>query len=223
MDKSFLVRLLGFPATLIHGDPLQLGRWLWLRRRLPRTKNGEKLIDVGCGSGAFTIGSALRGYESVGLSWDHRNQQVASERAEFCRLCLENIEHILDDRKLMRDIHACLRPGGFLLLTSAISKWPRYSACSSSRRTRGRVRRRRAEFVQRLLQPEDHHRHAPLAPIGAPCVGRETAASHIAPASRSFDRATDGTARLLDLPRRLQTAFHGNEYGGRIDARVILP
>jgi SAM-dependent methyltransferase len=33
-------------------------------------------------------------------------------------ICLECIEHILDDAKLMRDMAACLKPGGRLLLTS---------------------------------------------------------------------------------------------------------
>lgn len=145
MDPSFLVKLLGFNATLIHGDPLVLDRWLWLKERIPSTRNGETLIDVGCGSGAFSIGAALRGYTSLGLSWDERNQTVASERARICgaesatfevqdvrrlgerrdllggfdvALCCENVEHILDDGKLIRDIAACLKPGGRLLLTT---------------------------------------------------------------------------------------------------------
>lgn len=145
MDKSLLVKVLGFPATLIHGDSLMLDRWLWLRKRLPKTNNGERLIDVGCGSGAFSIGAGLRGYHSLGLTWDERNQSDASERAEICKvytaefdildvrnldsradlvgqfdvaICLENIEHIIDDRKLVIDIAACLKPGGTLLLTT---------------------------------------------------------------------------------------------------------
>ena len=145
MDKSFLVRLLGFPASLIHGDTLVLDRWLWLKRHLPETVNGESLIDIGCGTGAFTIGAARRGYCALGLSWDERNQRVASERAALCKIpqasfevqdvrllgskqnlankfnvaiCFENIEHILDDRKLMRAIAGCLKPGGRLLLTA---------------------------------------------------------------------------------------------------------
>lgn len=145
MDKSLLVRLFGFPATLIHGDPLVLDRWLWLRQRLPRTRNCERLLDIGCGSGAFSIGAALRGYDVLGLSWDERNQQVARERAALANaesakfevfdvrkldrrsdlhsgfdvaICTENIEHILDDRKLMKDMAACLKPGGRLLLTT---------------------------------------------------------------------------------------------------------
>ena len=46
MDRSQLVKLLGFPATLIHGDTLVLDRWLWLKRRLPLTAAGETLLDA---------------------------------------------------------------------------------------------------------------------------------------------------------------------------------
>jgi SAM-dependent methyltransferase len=142
--KSFLVKRLGFPATLIHGDTLVLDRWLWLRKRLPIAQ-GERLLDVGCGTGAFTIGAALRGYRALGLSWDERNNRVAAERAQLCRadtaefavcdvrtldsrgelherfdtvVCAECIEHILDDEKLVRDMAKCLRLGGRLLLST---------------------------------------------------------------------------------------------------------
>jgi len=145
MDKSFLVRLFGFPATLIHGDPQVLDRWLWLKQRLPETSNQESIVDIGCGTGAFSIGAALRGYHALGLSWDERNQTVANQRANICgasiasfeildvrnldqrsdlyerfdvAICFENIEHILDDRKLMTDIFKCLKSGGKLLLTT---------------------------------------------------------------------------------------------------------
>ncbi|MBF0288333.1 MAG: class I SAM-dependent methyltransferase [SAR324 cluster bacterium] len=145
MDKSLLVKMIGFPATLIHGDTLVLDRWLWLKKRLPQTNNQEKLLDIGCGTGAFTIGAALRGYYTLGLSWDERNQKVASERAKMCNadsasfevldvrkldtrddlkgvfdiaICFENIEHIINDRKLIQDIVTCLKPGGRLLLTT---------------------------------------------------------------------------------------------------------
>lgn len=145
MRSSLLVRLLGFPATLIHGDTLVWDRWRWLKYRLPETRNEEQLLDVGCGTGAFTIGAALRGYHALGLSWDSANNTVAEERArlsgattarfEQCDVrqlhtrtdlvnrfevvvCCENIEHIIDDRKLMSDMAACLKPGGRLLLTA---------------------------------------------------------------------------------------------------------
>ncbi len=139
-----LVKILGFPATLIHGDTLVWDRWRWLKKRLPKQK-GLKLIDVGCGSGAFTIGSAKRGYQSLGLSWDKRNQDIAAERAALCQvkdiqfdiqdvrklderkdyaqqfdvaICLEVIEHILNDQKVIIDIGKTLKKGGKLLLTA---------------------------------------------------------------------------------------------------------
>ncbi len=140
---SILVRLFGFPGTLIAGDPLVWDRWCWLRPRLKQSSGA--LLDVGCGSGAFTIGAARMGYRALGLSWDERNQSVARERANLCKqsrarfdvldvrrldsrpelrsqfdvvICLETIEHILDDRKLMADIAVCLKPRGKLLLTT---------------------------------------------------------------------------------------------------------
>ncbi|MFA4903618.1 MAG: methyltransferase domain-containing protein [Desulfobaccales bacterium] len=145
MDKSILVRLLGFRANFIHGDTLITDRWLWLKKRLPETKNSETLIDIGCGTGAFSIGAALKGYDVLGLSWDERNQGLAGERAKICKadnakfevldvrklasredllgqfdvaVCFENIEHIINDKKLIIDIALCLKPGGRLLLTT---------------------------------------------------------------------------------------------------------
>lgn len=144
--KSGLVRILGFPATLIHGDTLVLDRWLWLKKYLPVVEPGSRsLLDVGCGTGAFTVGAARRGYRSLGLSWDKRNQTVAQQRAKICKadtasfevqdvrsldkrpdlaeqfdiaICCECIEHILGDVKLMQDIARCLKPDGVLLLTT---------------------------------------------------------------------------------------------------------
>ena len=144
-DSSILVTLLGHTATLLHGDTLVLDRWAWLKKRLARTRNAEKLLDVGCGSGAFSIGAALRGYDALGLSWDERNQRTATARAEICgartarfevldvrrlheradlagqfdvAICLEVTEHVFDDRKLVMDIARTLKPGGHLLLTA---------------------------------------------------------------------------------------------------------
>jgi 2-polyprenyl-3-methyl-5-hydroxy-6-metoxy-1,4-benzoquinol methylase len=143
--NSTLVKVFGWPMPLFHADTAVLDRWLWLRKRLPSTSNRKMLLDVGCGSGAFTIGAALRGYSALGLSWDTRNQNVAIERARMCNaktaefqiqdirelgerddlfgrfdvaICCEAIEHIIDDEKLMRDIAKCLTPSGRLLLTT---------------------------------------------------------------------------------------------------------
>lgn len=146
MDHNILVKLLGFPATLLHSDTAVLDRWLFLSKHLPRVPAGSKrVVEIGCGSGAFTIGAARRGYASQGLSWDTRGQKVAAERAAICKapearfmlfdvrcldelvelretcdvvICCETIEHILNDEKLMKDMAGCLKPGGCLLLTT---------------------------------------------------------------------------------------------------------
>ncbi|MBF0154301.1 MAG: methyltransferase domain-containing protein [Magnetococcales bacterium] len=145
MDKSILARIIGFPALLIHGDALVVDRWRWLRRRLPRCTGELRLIDVGCGNGAFSIGAARLGYHALGLSWDQRSLDVANERSRICHapranfeiqdirflaertdlhqqfdtaICLEAIEHVLDDRRLMGAVADCLKPGGRLLLTT---------------------------------------------------------------------------------------------------------
>ena len=143
--KSLLVRLIGFPATLIHSDTMVWDRWRWLKKRLHIPDASEELLEVGCGAGAFTIGADLLGYRATGLSWDLQNQRVAAERATICGaesaifivrdarkldedkdlaakfdvvICLECIEHILDDEKLMKDLASCLKEGGQLLLTT---------------------------------------------------------------------------------------------------------
>lgn len=143
--RSTFFKLFGVGGTLITWDTLVLDRWLWVRARLPKSSQGQMLADVGCGSGAFTIGAALRGYRALGLSFNERNQRVAAQRAAMCGastavfevldlrelesrpdfkglfeviLCTEVIEHIAADQKLMCDVAACLKPGGRLLLTT---------------------------------------------------------------------------------------------------------
>ena len=57
------------------------------------------VLDVGCGSGAFTLGAARRGYETVGPSWDERDQAIAMSRAKL--LGLTNVSFpICDVRRL---------------------------------------------------------------------------------------------------------------------------
>lgn len=140
--SSILVRLFGYRALFIHGDPLVLDRWRWLRPRLPAP---GKLLDVGCGNGSFTVGAAKAGHDALGLTWDEADQAHAVDRARLAEaanasfeiqdvreldqradlrgrfatvISLENIEHILDDERLMAAMAATMAPGSTLLLTT---------------------------------------------------------------------------------------------------------
>src|SRR5215471_17115441 len=138
--SDLLIRMFGWKAALFHGDPAVYVRYQWLKKHL----NAGKLrtLDAGCGSGAFTMFSASIGNDVLGLSFDKANNQKAIRRASIAKsparflqidlreldrhdvgtfdqiFCLECIEHIRDDAKLVRDLARTLRPGGKLILST---------------------------------------------------------------------------------------------------------
>lgn len=141
--KNALVRVLGWRATLLQGDPTVTDRWLWLRRHL--RPGPLRTLDAGCGSGAFTMYAARAGNDALGLAFEADQLERARSRAailgiggarfreldlrELDRhvdslgrfdqiLLFETIEHIMDDRKLVATLASLLEPGGTLLLTT---------------------------------------------------------------------------------------------------------
>ena len=138
-----LVRLFGWPATVLHGDPSVFDRWLWLRRNL--APGPLDTLDAGCGTGAFTMYAARVGNRAVGLSFDRESIPVSRGRAavlglrdiefvegdlrrldevselrgrQFDQIILtEVIEHIIDDRSVVAGLSRMLKPGGRMLIT----------------------------------------------------------------------------------------------------------
>ena len=98
--KKMLINLFGYRLLLVLGDTLVLDRYLWLLKYLPRTRQNELLIDVGCGSGAFTLASGSRGYEAIGISWDKRNQEEAQTSAKYSGLQKKTKFEVVDIRML---------------------------------------------------------------------------------------------------------------------------
>ena len=161
-----LVRAFGWTVTVLFGDPCVFDRWLFVRKHL--RPGPLRTLDAGSGSGAFTMYAAKRGNNALGLSFEERNNDVARERTailglenvdyrtgdlrhldEFAEglgqfdqiICLETIEHILDDAKLLRDLSGLLTPGGRLLLTTPyIGHRAMFSEQLSEREDGGHVR-----------------------------------------------------------------------------------
>jgi len=141
--NNILVRVFGYIATVLHGDVAVFDRWLWLRRHIQ--PGPLRTLDAGCGSGAFTMYAAKIGNDTVGISFDAENNKKATTRSKILGIknikfiqtdlrrldefsdhlgcfdqiiCFETIEHILDDKKLVRDIANLLKKGGKLFLTT---------------------------------------------------------------------------------------------------------
>src|SRR5688572_13677990 len=124
-----LVWILRWWGTVLQGDITIFDRWLWVRRKLQR--GPVRTLDAGTGSGAFAMYAARLGNETVGISFDARNNEAARRRASILGIagvrfvqgdlreldritpalgsfdqviCQETIEHIGDDAKLLRDL-----------------------------------------------------------------------------------------------------------------------
>jgi SAM-dependent methyltransferase len=140
---NFLARYIGWKALLLGRDPTLTVRLRWLKHRL---KPGNfRTLDVGCASGYFTFYAAKIGNQSMGIDIDERGNRKAKKLAQklgHCKtcfllldirildrfaeqlgkfdqiICFETIEHIRNDRKLLKDLSCLLKTGGKLLLTT---------------------------------------------------------------------------------------------------------
>jgi len=140
---DLLVRVFGWRATMLHGDPCVFDRWMFVRRYL--RSGPERTLDAGAGNGGFVLMAGSRGNEAIGLSFGtdelararrraalvgmnrvtfldgdlRRLDEFADELGTFDQiLCLEVIEHVKQDQQLLDRLAELLRPGGLLLLST---------------------------------------------------------------------------------------------------------
>lgn len=140
--ERWYIRLLGAPVQ---------GLRVRARYVLPHVPGGvRKVLDVGCGRGAFVLHLARRGHAFVaGMDLDAdrlRRARVASRRLALSNahwfvgdilcaglrggfdvvLCVDNLEHIDDDAGALSAMRECLADGGRLVLhvPSLERRWP---------------------------------------------------------------------------------------------------
>jgi SAM-dependent methyltransferase len=126
------------------GETFSYDRYRWFNKRI-KSFSGKKLIDLGCGRGTYCLGFAKKGFNTLGVNFDEKDIIDAKERAKdleikgckfevlnlkklykrkdlFSRfdiaICSEVIEHIIDDKIVIRGISKTLKNGGTLLLTA---------------------------------------------------------------------------------------------------------
>jgi ubiquinone/menaquinone biosynthesis C-methylase UbiE len=120
-----------------------MGFDLTLRKRAEFLKNvrNSYVLDVGCGSNAYlSFLMGRQGNRVLGVDRDEgaiksaRQRSAGNERMQFkvidarrlnsldekfdCAVCMEVIEHIKDDEKLLRDLCSLLKKGGLLILST---------------------------------------------------------------------------------------------------------
>jgi len=99
---------------------------------------GQKLLDVGCGTGVFLSKAQSIGYEVTGIDFDRRSISLARESfgldnvyalslEEFTNLTpakkydvvtfFEVLEHIENPRRFLQLIKEVLKPGGYIALS----------------------------------------------------------------------------------------------------------
>jgi 2-polyprenyl-3-methyl-5-hydroxy-6-metoxy-1,4-benzoquinol methylase len=133
-----------FGLVMLSNDSSSYDRFVWLKKNLIMSKENGKLLDIGCGNGWGLFLACELNYKVFGLSYseddinkllkkaplinetkfeafvaDARNLNKIYETTNFdVVLNLENIEHIINCKKLIKDISNKLIHGGLLYLTT---------------------------------------------------------------------------------------------------------
>jgi len=130
--------------------------WAWERRRallLAEASKGERVLDLGCGSGRFVAALLDAGTDAVGVELAEAALERARRNvpgAEFHALgpdgeipledasvdlvwCSEVLEHVPDTAGLLSEARRVLRTGGRLLVTTPSHDLPRRALIALAR------------------------------------------------------------------------------------------
>ena len=144
MNSKFIEKIfIKIFGVVFNGDNAMFDRYQWLKDNLITPKENSNLLDVGCGNGWAIFLAAQKGYKSTGLTWSEEQAKKLKWRSELLNLPVksvvydarqldkfkvekkfdviinsENIEHIIDDKKLIKDISNLLNKNGLLYLTT---------------------------------------------------------------------------------------------------------
>jgi SAM-dependent methyltransferase len=106
-------------------------------------KPGERVLDIGCGAGAFAdhvrharyVGLDDH-YPAAGAAADIRNESLAAHATahagQYDAVCaFHTLEHVSNPAQFAFDLQRCLRPGGYLILAvpkfrSAVNEIPNF-------------------------------------------------------------------------------------------------
>jgi SAM-dependent methyltransferase len=107
------------------------GWFEWVARRL-NLKDGDKVLDIGCGPGWFWAGAAPVLPERLELTLADQSAGMVKEARERCgalkswsvtgleadAAALHMLYHVPDQAKAIAEMHRVLRPGGLLAVTT---------------------------------------------------------------------------------------------------------
>jgi 2-polyprenyl-3-methyl-5-hydroxy-6-metoxy-1,4-benzoquinol methylase len=132
--------LAGYYASYYHAENLAFGeltdaRYRQLLRSFERHRQLGRILDVGCGSGQFLKAASAQGWAAYGTeiasgtfeqlsALGIRYHEGELHEANFDAgsfdvvYCSEVIEHVLDPRLLLHEIHRIVRNGGLVYLTT---------------------------------------------------------------------------------------------------------